>query len=65
MIDPKFLSVLACPRCDSRPPLKQEGERLVCTVCGAAYPIVNGIPHLLVEEAILPESEGAHAPAES
>ncbi|HRI43422.1 MAG TPA: Trm112 family protein [Fimbriimonadaceae bacterium] len=55
MIDPGLLEVLACPRCESRPPLREEGEELVCTVCNYRYRVVDGIPHLLVEEAIPPK----------
>lgn len=47
----ELLAVLACPACDERPKLRLEGDRLVCPICGRAYPIVDGIPHLLVEEA--------------
>lgn len=54
-MDDRLLELLACPKCDSRPPLERHGERLVCTVCKWWYPIVDGIPHLLVEEAKPPE----------
>ena len=52
MIDPELLNILACPACESRPPVKEDGEnsRLVCTVCGRAYPICDGIPIMLLEE---------------
>lgn len=55
MISKELLEVLACPACDDRPPLAEEGEFLVCTKCGRKYPVVDDIPHLLVEEAIEPE----------
>lgn len=35
---------LACPACYSE--LRMEADRLICTRCGAAYPIVDGIPVL-------------------
>lgn len=57
MIGTSFLELLACPACDDRPPLRQEGDRLVCTKCGRRYPVVDGIPHLLVEEAEPSEPE--------
>ena len=52
--------VLACPRESDRPSLRRvslaSGEEwLVCTQCGFAYPVLNGIPHLYVAEAISPE----------
>jgi len=54
LLDPKFLAVLACPADDSRPPLRQVDDTLVCDLCGRVYSIRDGIPILLVEEAILP-----------
>ncbi|GIV02520.1 MAG: Trm112 family protein [Armatimonadetes bacterium] len=54
MIDETLLSVLACPRCDDRPPLRQEGDLLVCTKCEHAYPIEEGIPNLLPDAALPP-----------
>lgn len=55
-IDPKLLEILACPACDDRPPVRQEGDRLICDVCGRRYPIRDGIPVMLVEEAELPQA---------
>jgi uncharacterized protein YbaR (Trm112 family) len=46
---PWLLEVLACPACDERPPLRLEGEELICTVCGRRYPIVDGVSRLLVD----------------
>ena len=50
-IDPKLLEILACPACDDRPPVRQEGDRLICDQCHRRYPIRDGIPVMLVEEA--------------
>ena len=55
MLQPDFLAILACPVCDSRPPLIEKGTYLVCTVCGHGFPVVDGIPHLLPEDAVEPE----------
>lgn len=52
MIDPKLLEILACPVCKTE--VKLEGERLVCVSCGRRYPIRDGIPVMLVEEAECP-----------
>jgi len=40
---------LACPACLDA--LRPEEGRLVCTGCGRAYPVVDGIPVLIVERA--------------
>jgi uncharacterized protein YbaR (Trm112 family) len=56
VIDPELLSILACPVCQDRPPLRLSGDFLVCTGAGHGFRIVDGIPHLLPEDAIAPES---------
>jgi uncharacterized protein YbaR (Trm112 family) len=52
LIDPELLKILANPLEPDRPPLRLEGEYLVCTKTGVGFPIVDGIPHLLPEDAI-------------
>lgn len=54
MIDPELLKILACPACDSRPPVELVDQELVCTECGRRYPIRDGIPVMLVAEASSP-----------
>ena len=49
MIDPKLLEILACPACKAA--VREEQDRLICTGCGRKYPIRDGIPVMLVEEA--------------
>lgn len=56
MINPELLPILACPVCEERPPLRLDGEFLICTLHGHGYRIVDGIPHLLPENAISPEN---------
>lgn len=51
-IDPDLLEILRCPLTLSR--LRQEGEFLVAEEGGLRYPIRDGIPVLLMEEAHLP-----------
>jgi len=57
MIDPKLLEILACPVCKTA--VKLEGDRLVCVACGRRYPVRDGIPVMLVEEAEPPTGEPA------
>ena len=52
MIDPKLLEILACPACKTE--VRLEGGRLVCAQCGRRYPIRDGIPVMLIEEAERP-----------
>ena len=49
MIDKELLNILACPLCKA--PIREEGDRLVCTACGRRYPVRDGIPVMLIEEA--------------
>ena len=51
-IDPDLLDVLRCPVTRSR--LRQEGDFLVAEVGGLSYPVREGIPVMLAEEARLP-----------
>ena len=46
------LRMLCCPL--TRSPLRREGDFLVSDVSGLKYPVRDGIPVLLVEEAQLP-----------
>lgn len=48
-IDAKLLEILACPACKEK--VKQEGDKIVCTGCGKRYPIREGIPVMLIDEA--------------
>ncbi|AZK94336.1 MULTISPECIES: Trm112 family protein [Streptomyces] len=53
-----LLSILACPACHSALTDRSEADtpELVCTgtECGLAYPVRDGIPVLLVDEARRP-----------
>jgi uncharacterized protein len=52
-LDPHVLNILRCPLTRSK--LRQEGDFLVAEVGGLRYPLRDGIPVLLVEEAQLPQ----------
>ena len=49
MIDKELLEILACPACKAD--VKLENEKIVCTQCKKKYPIKDGIPIMLVDEA--------------
>lgn len=51
MIDKGLLSILACPAC--RGDVEEKNGKVVCAGCGRQYPVRNGIPIMLVEEAEL------------
>lgn len=55
-LDPVLLSVLACPADDHAPltpgrPDDPEASALTCTECGRIFPIRDGIPVLLLDDA--------------
>jgi uncharacterized protein YbaR (Trm112 family) len=52
VIDKELLEILACPL--DKQPVDLDGDRLICRSCGRRYPIRDGIPVMLVEEAELP-----------
>jgi uncharacterized protein YbaR (Trm112 family) len=52
-IDPQLVELLRCPLTRSR--LRLEGDFLVSEVGGLKYPVRDGIPVMLTEEAQLPD----------
>jgi uncharacterized protein YbaR (Trm112 family) len=70
-LDPQLLEILACPSSDHAPlrvgtPDDPNAEVLTCTSCGRRFPVVDGVPVLLLDEALPPENAQARpASAES
>jgi uncharacterized protein YbaR (Trm112 family) len=53
-IEPDILAILACPSADHaalREERRDDGDVLVCSFCATVYPIRDGIPVLLVDDA--------------
>ncbi len=52
-LSPEFLSIAACPACHSKFAVDYDQLELVClsSACGLAYPIRDGIPVLLIDQA--------------
>ncbi len=63
MIDKELLDILACPSCKGKIVYDQENEKLNCQKCGRRYPIRDGIPVMLIDEAELPEENKKEADA--
>ena len=57
-LDPRLLEILVCPACHGEVRVVEAPEGLECAGCGRVYPIRDGIPVLLVEEAS-PPKEGS------
>ena len=58
-MDPKLLDILACPVCKGLLVYRKAEQELVCKADRLAYPIRDGIPVMLEEEArsLDPEEE--------
>ncbi len=54
-LDPALWQVLACP-CDAHGSLSADeaAGTLTCSACGLAFPVRDGIPVMLIDEAIAP-----------
>jgi hypothetical protein len=50
-IDPKLLEILVCPLTKSTLRYDREAQELISVEAGLAYPIRDGIPIMLVDEA--------------
>jgi hypothetical protein len=51
-LDPVLLEILACP-CERHEPVEPDdaAEALVCTYCRTSFPVRDGIPVMLLDEA--------------
>lgn len=61
-LDPQLMDILACPSEDHAPlragtPDDPDADVLTCTSCGRQYPVTDGVPVLLPDEATLPSSD--------
>ncbi len=78
-VDSELMRILACP-CSAHAALRSgtvadpEADALTCTACGRSFPVTDGIPVLLLDEALPgtgptsddPASRGGHSgPAQS
>jgi uncharacterized protein len=53
MIPQELLDILVCPVCKKPLVQKETGESLKCGECHRVYPVRDGIPILLVDEAVI------------
>lgn len=50
-LDERLLEILVCPDCHGGLEHKERRKVLVCAGCGLQFPVRDGIPVMLVEEA--------------
>lgn len=51
LIDPQLAAILVCPADHGDLEEDVEASRLVCVECGRRYPVRDGIPVMLLDEA--------------
>lgn len=56
-ITEEFVEMLICPACKGKVKLKEDKSAIKCTACKRAYPITNGIPAMIVEEASIEDED--------
>ncbi len=62
-MDEHLLQILACPDTHHAPLTYDAGaQTLTCTECGRAFPIRDGIPVLLLDEALTAPTHGSAQP---
>jgi len=55
-IDAELLEILACPSCRAGVEYVEAEQVIVCTACSYRYPVRDGIPVMLIDEAEKPEA---------
>lgn len=50
-ISKELLEILACPKCKGEIRLREDGRAIICEHCRLAYPVRDGIPVMLIDEA--------------
>ena len=58
-LDPKLLEILVCPACRVAVTPLPGDTGVACAGCGRTYPVRDGIPVMLVEEATATGSAGS------
>lgn len=50
-LPPQLLEILVCPKCKGPLEYRESEERLICHACRLSYPVRDGIPIMLIDEA--------------
>ena len=65
-LDAQLLEILVCPNDRGDVDYHEDEQVIVCRTCGYRYPVRDGIPVMLIDEAEKPDAEkqpGAKKPA--
>ena len=50
-VSPQLLAILVCPKCKGELEHRDSEAALICHACKLRYPIRDGIPIMLIDEA--------------
>jgi hypothetical protein len=62
-IDPRLLEILVCPVTRTRLEYDRDAQELISRAARLAYPIRDGVPVMLVDDARVIEDSEGHDPA--
>ena len=51
-VDKRLLDILVCPACAAAVAMEAAGSGLECQGCRRVYPVRDGIPVMLIDEAV-------------
>jgi len=50
-MDKKQIEMVVCPECNGKLSYEKASQQLICENCEIAFPVKDGIPVMLIEEA--------------
>lgn len=50
-MDKKQIEMLVCPECNAKLNYEKSAQQLVCNNCKIVFPVEDGIPVMLIEQA--------------
>ena len=50
-VSPQLLAILVCPKCKGELEYREAESTLVCHACKLKFPVRDGIPIMLIDEA--------------
>ena len=51
-LDQQLLDILVCPKCKGKLAYDEAEQTLACAACRVRYPVRDGIPVMLIDEAV-------------
>lgn len=58
LVPDELMAIMQCPSCGGSLDQRTDPPALVCRDCGLAYPVNDGIPSMIVEEATQTKEDG-------